>query len=251
MKTTRFFIALSAIISILLFAFGFYDGGVYFIFITACVFILNSALKKNAQLTFKINDAEEKLSELEDELNHSIRTVKLQFQESNDLNLKIISLKSEIEAKKTFEESQRAKQFELLVEISDLKTQLETAKANSYTEVERKRGREKYNRLYKGKNKKKSKKQEPYTIEGKTIKQLVEENLGIKIKTNLKNNYFLCGLESNCKKSDADQIIACNIKSNELLISDRLPYCKSENKVYNWCSYRQLIYAIKKHRNIK
>lgn len=273
--------------------------------------------KKNVQLTSKLTDAEIQVFLQRDEIK---------------------KLTSELDTKKTFEESQRAKQFELLVEISDLKTQLETAKSNSYIEVERKRGREKYNRLYKGKKKngvaaeqksepnkiepfrmvvnpkqsaivqqilfdngydwllsgnkisnlhggaislekhlefygsypdKRSvfftdthlpkisfskfmsmygKKQQPYTIDGKTIKEIVEENLGIEVIIGL-STYYLCGYDVRGFKNSLPFIIGKNEdgysidNDNAVILSD---YTSTI-----WESKEPVINAIKKHRNIK
>jgi len=67
--------------------------------------------------------------------------------ELHELDIQDLHIHKDVMAK------QRATEVDLLAKIYYLEKELETAKANSYTEVERKRGREKYNRLYKGKKK--------------------------------------------------------------------------------------------------
>ena len=129
MKTTKVFIGLFSVLAVIKAALGYWMGAAYFAVISITWILLFIEEKKNAQLTSKLSDAEDKFIDLEDELNCSISTVKIQFKE-----------------------------------LKDLRAELEAAKAKSYLEVERKRGREKYARLYKGKKKAED---QPYTIEGK------------------------------------------------------------------------------------
>lgn len=215
MKTTKVFIGLSAIISVLLFSFGFYDGGVYFIFVTACIFILNSAFNKNAKLTSKLTDAES-----------DARYWKERFDLCN------------MWSKKNAER------------IQELSAELETAKTNSYHEVERKRCREKYDRLYKGKKKSvatEQKNEQTYQIEGKTIKQLVEENLGVIV-----NDAGFSELKSGeiCGFSKEYAVIGINDSSgwdDNYIKFDIL----KKYTTYWFAQKEQLINAIKKHRNIQ
>ena len=300
MKTTKVFIGLFSVLAVIKAALGYWMGAAYFAVISITWILLFIEEKKNAQLTSKLSDAEDKFIDLEDELNCSISTVKIQFKE-----------------------------------LKDLRAELEAAKAKSYIEVERKRGREKYARLYKGKKKAEvateqksepikiepfrmvvnpkqsaivqqilfdngyawasgdkkvmylhskklfledvitsyderfvldedrknlpklsfskfmslyGKKDQPYTIEGKTIKQLVEENLGVDVIIGL-STYYLCGYDARGFKNSLPFIIGKNEdgysidNDNAVILSD---YTSTI-----WESKEPVIEAIKKHRNIK
>lgn len=136
--------------------------------------------------------------------------------------------------------------------VSSLTSQLETAKANSYHEVERKRCSEKYNRLYKGKKKQvdaEQKNEQPYQIEGKSIKQLVEENLGIEV-----DGMFLCGYDREFANSDINANWSPFLVGNDKITYSSFHKDKIILKNYSnieWSDTTYVINAIKKHRNIK
>lgn len=115
------------------------------------------------------------------------------------------------------------------------------------------RCREKYHRLYKGKERVKIETEQPYTIEGKTVKQLVEENLGIKVKSNNGEFGYLCGYEVGATIKQYGCFVI-GIKSNDGFKEDTTNYLfirLVEYKSYLWADPKDVISAIKKHRNIK
>ena len=300
MKTTKVFIGLFSVLAVIKAALGYWMGAAYFAVISINWILLFFEEKKNAQLTSKITNAE-----------RDSRYWKERFDLANVWNEKDAE------------------------HIQELSAELETAKSNSYTEVERKRGREKYARLYKGKKKAEvateqksepikiepfrmvvnpkqsaivqqilfdngyawasgdkkvmylhsknlfledvitsyderfvldedrknlpklsfskfmslyGKKDQPYTIEGKTIKQLVEENLGVDVIIGL-STYYLCGYDARGFKNSLPFIIGKNEdgysidNDNAVILSD---YTSTI-----WESKEPVIEAIKKHRNIK
>lgn len=135
--------------------------------------------------------------------------------------------------------------------IQELSAELETAKANSYTEVERKRGRKKYARLYKGKKKSVSteqKSEQPYQIKGKTIKQLVEENLGIIIKV-AHEDMFLCGYDKRGLSHWRPFVVGINNGMHSAIDNANAIMIERYDTEY-WIDTEKVINAIKKHRNI-
>lgn len=150
------------------------------------------------------------------------------------------ALISEIEALK----SNNSKMLYVLLQNEELinkqNEEIETLKpkAEKY-EKELKRQREKYNRLYKGK-----KKEPEYVIEGKSIKQLVEENLGIKV-----GDYELCGYD--IRPSDKEKIpFLCGKNAEGYHVCNENAVILKEYTHILWFSEKDVIEAIKKHRNI-
>lgn len=132
MKTTKVFIGLFLVFAVANLALSNWIGSAYCFSITIMLFVILDDKKKNAQLTSNLTDAES-----------DARYWKERFDLCNMWSKK---------------DAER---------IQELSAELEKAKANSYHEVERKRCREKYNRLYKGKKKQVSteQKSEPKKIE--------------------------------------------------------------------------------------
>lgn len=156
------------------------------------------------------------------------------------------ALISEIEALK----SNNSKMLYVLLQNEELinkqNEEIETLKpkAEKY-EKELKRQREKYNRLYKGK-----KKEPEYVIEGKSIKQLVEENLGLELEID-DNEYtkigYVCGVNKD------EDVIILGIKGNYGWCYLDSIFIMNNNYDTYWGYFHNdlFIEAIKKHRNIK
>lgn len=87
---------------------------------------------------------------------------------------------------------------------------------------------------------------EPYTIEGKSIKQLVEENLGVEVETR-RGTGFICGY------SISKDTITVGLNDDDGWLETNEEIYSKYKSYWNLCDddeYKNAITAIKKHRNM-